>query len=422
MKSSSTVRPKDLWYLYGRALDLSEFYHRHPGGPVLLESSRGLDITPAYECYHKSGHRMLYSGLLASLEVTPQPPMQSWPKSVRNTIDFQYDCAFMHDLRNRCWAVCTKEDRACLWAEYDRCVFLAGLAYLVALYAMISCAHTSVVVLAALGLAMCRTVLAGAGHAYAHSQYHVLGSSLLELSWITSADKYRSQHCFQHHCFTNIKGLDSDHDDLNVQLPSMGLRQAALLLFVYPAGNLKPWKRMWMNLRDGKLRFFDGLARLFVLAEPLVLLSLRPVASVLWLLQLFVFIFWYHSVVLAGHSDERTTEFPHMYKQRKCGPSGCRGSCWAVHQLETTNDFTMTGLFKLDALLTLGLNLQRAHHLFPTLSPFHLRKANEVLEEVCTKHGVNLASTRSIQSCMRSVAKAYSTKDPNRAKCNKKRT
>lgn len=41
-----------MWLLHGDYYDLTEFLPHHPGGAMLLEASRGCDITASFESYH----------------------------------------------------------------------------------------------------------------------------------------------------------------------------------------------------------------------------------------------------------------------------------------------------------------------------------------------------------------------------------
>ena len=42
----------DLWRIHDKLYDLSGFAKRHPGGPMWIESTRGTDITEAFEVSH----------------------------------------------------------------------------------------------------------------------------------------------------------------------------------------------------------------------------------------------------------------------------------------------------------------------------------------------------------------------------------
>ena len=63
-----------------------------------------------------------------------------------------------------------------------------------------------------------------------------------------------------------------------------------------------------------------------------------------------------------------------------------RGS-WAVHQIESTNDFCPQSSFW--HLIANGLSLQVEHHLFPGINHCHLMLLQPVVEKTCQEYGIN---------------------------------
>ena len=50
------------WYIHGKAYDLTPYLDKHPGGRYILESVRGLDATALFESYHRStNNRAIYN-------------------------------------------------------------------------------------------------------------------------------------------------------------------------------------------------------------------------------------------------------------------------------------------------------------------------------------------------------------------------
>src|SRR5207249_11747044 len=79
-------------------------------------------------------------------------------------------------------------------------------------------------------------------------------------------------------------------------------------------------------------------------------------------------------------------------------PSGTTGRvepAWAIHQAETTADFSRT--CRAVAWLLGGLNFQIEHHLFPTISHVNSPAISKVVEQTCRDFGVAYTEHRSFR-------------------------
>jgi linoleoyl-CoA desaturase len=59
---------------------------------------------------------------------------------------------------------------------------------------------------------------------------------------------------------------------------------------------------------------------------------------------------------------------------------------WAVHQVETTVDFSRHS--RLVTWFIGGLNFQVEHHLFPRICHIHYPRLSRLVEKACARHGV----------------------------------
>mmetsp|Transcript_93 Transcript_93/g.299 ORF Transcript_93/g.299 Transcript_93/m.299 type:complete len:190 (-) Transcript_93:1289-1858(-) len=70
-----------LWYLHGKAYDLSSWLH-HPGGSYLLQITQGTEVTTLFESYHATSlNQASIRKTLRKFEVdtiTPLMPPQDW--------------------------------------------------------------------------------------------------------------------------------------------------------------------------------------------------------------------------------------------------------------------------------------------------------------------------------------------------------
>jgi delta11-fatty-acid desaturase len=58
---------------------------------------------------------------------------------------------------------------------------------------------------------------------------------------------------------------------------------------------------------------------------------------------------------------------------------------WYIHQVTTANNF---GSHWPHYYLSIGLNYQIEHHLFPTVNHCHLRDIQPIVKKLCVKHGI----------------------------------
>lgn len=73
---------------------------------------------------------------------------------------------------------------------------------------------------------------------------------------------------------------------------------------------------------------------------------------------------------------------------------------WAVHQVQTTVDFSRGN--RLMSWFVGGLNYQIEHHLFPKISHVHYPVISKIVEDVCKEFGLRYAAHRTFLSAVRS--------------------
>jgi fatty acid desaturase len=97
---------------------------------------------------------------------------------------------------------------------------------------------------------------------------------------------------------------------------------------------------------------------------------------ILWILPRFLHgkIFYFFSQI--SHINE--TSFKNI-KKTQYGE-------WAVHQIESTIDYNCDSYFV--SFLSVGLNNQSIHHLFPSIHPCHYPKIHEILNQISKKYKI----------------------------------
>ena len=76
-REASQQQPrKDLWYIHGKAYDLSSFVERHPGGRNNLLETRGRNVTELFESVHALSATNVRA-MLSKFEVLDVPVIES---------------------------------------------------------------------------------------------------------------------------------------------------------------------------------------------------------------------------------------------------------------------------------------------------------------------------------------------------------
>ncbi len=258
-------------------------------------------------------------------------------------------------------------------------------------------------------------------HDGAHGSYsskkwvnRIMGYSLNVMGG--NVDIWKQKHNVIHHSFTNIEGVDDDIDikpfmRTNTNQPKYKIHryQHIYWSFLYGLTYLA-----WVFLQDFQKYFARRIA-----SVPIKKMSLRKhimfwaskVAYVLvfivvpaftWgilgaILGYLVFAFVCGLVIAVVFQLAHVVEgasFP------ETGPEDTHiENNWAVHQLETTANFSTRSKFVF--WLTGGLNYQVEHHLFPKISHIHYPEVSKIVKDVCRKFQVTYLEYPSVGSAIR---------------------
>jgi linoleoyl-CoA desaturase len=250
----------------------------------------------------------------------------------------------------------------------------------------------------------------GGHRAYsAHPWVNRLMAMTLELIG-GSSYLWRWKHGVFHHTYVNVAGHDTDIDlGLLARLAPHQRRLAFHRwqhLYLWPLYGLQTIK--WQCLDDfrkllrGRIKqhrvprpagwelviFVAGKAVFFALAFgiPLQFHSL-PVVLGHYAVTGLVMGFVLSVVFQVAHCVEEA-EFP-------APPAGseCLEHAWAVHQAETSVNFSRRS--RIVSWLLGGLNLQIEHHLFPRVSHVHYPAISRVVEQTCREFGIRYTVHRS---------------------------
>ncbi|HEY0030234.1 MAG TPA: acyl-CoA desaturase [Bacteroidia bacterium] len=270
-----------------------------------------------------------------------------------------------------------------------------------------------------LGMWLCSAVmglgLAGIGMSVMHDANHDAYSAnpainkLIALSLtIVGGDNrnWRTQHNVLHHTYTNIYEHDRDIDNKVIMrfspagdYKSVQRFQVFYVFFFYAIMSL-----YWTTAKDivqyiqfnkegqhrdsatqkaitlGRIIFWKLIYFAYIFVLPVVLLNI----SWVWVLVGFLTM---HTI--AGLILSIVFQLAHVVEEAKFPTPDEKGNIqneWAIHQLETTADFSRDSW--LITYYVGGLNYQTEHHLFPRICHVHYPKIAPIVEATAKEFGV----------------------------------
>lgn len=446
-----TLRPglltkEDLWSVHGKYYDLNTFVARHPGGVDAILLGKGLDdCTSLFESYHpfttkpeKVLRQFLYTRALApSLEKHADTPYMQNRKDlaraehtvmqqpVVDTIDPFFDWAktpFYDDCKRvalthfsprgnesveqvhlnikattRAWVQHTIGFGVLCWAFVQ---FLSGSIPALTYFPLVYWIVASDLMHNGSHFAMSPNPIINKISAYIgslHVQYHL---------WAV-------QHVIAHHVHTNIIHMDPDIHHFGMdrkpefKTPGYRTHHSADVLPKYS------WSwRFAMLMQAWVTTFAISFVNVpkYLAEQAMETCKIRAE----WLPKIrndrlvlaaaCVLFMWYHGAVYGfwslfwswgvhgvcfnvfsqiSHSNEASMKGPDRYKTQR----GLQKNEWAAHQILTTCDYSCDSWFW--GTLSINLNNQAIHHLFPSVHPCHYPALRHKLIPVAKKHGID---------------------------------
>jgi linoleoyl-CoA desaturase len=349
------------------------------------------------------------------------------PRSESSTrsVTFDRDTAFQGILRQRVakyFDATGQRQRDCLQMYVKTAILLAGFSVSYVLLVFVARTWEQGVLLAVL-LGLFAT---GIGFNIQHDGGHRAYSSR---PWINrlmamaldlmggSSYLWRWKHGVFHHTYVNINGHDTDIDFGGLARLAPQQRWHAFHrwqhLYLWPLYGLLTikWQCIgdFRSLLQGRIHqhpvprptgrelliFIGGKAAFFALAFgiPLHFHSLAVVLGY-YALSGIVMGFLLSVVFQMAHCVEEA-EFP-----EPCASTGRLDHAWAVHQAETSVDFSRQS--RVMSWLLGGLNFQIEHHLFPRISHVHYPAISKVVEQTSREFGIRYTVHDSLWAGIRS--------------------
>ena len=442
---------EELWTIRGQHYDLSSFLHRHPGGTDAITLGQGLeDCTTLFESYHpftskpsaylkqflytarvlptqKSDDNSIYMNTVSAKATAAHGTIHT---STHTTTDAHVDPFFdwnhtpfydeckqvarahfaphgnetnddVHRNMKATWAAWLQCGFGLVLLSYSFHKFLAGsmpaLTYFPLLYWIVGsdCMHNGS------HFAQSTSPLVNKMSCYLgsfHVQYHL----------------WASQHVIGHHVHTNIIHMDPDvhhfsHDRVEEhKIPGYRTHARQQVLKKYGWGwkfaiLFQTWATTLAIAFANTPKYLEDRAMETVKIRRAWLSVIRNDRLVLLaLLALFVYksetitygvwcLFWswgIHGILFNVFSQiSHTNEASHSGVARYKRTHGKDKIEWAIHQILTARDYSCDSWFW--GTLSINLNNQAMHHVFPSVHPCHYSALRHKLIPVCAKHGID---------------------------------
>lgn len=405
-KPSPHIHDSDrLWFIDGKAYDLSEFISKHPGGPAALRLGQGTNCSELFRCYHfkKNPPQKLFERY--EVEVDRNDPLII-ERLGSSGFTFEED-GFYKTIQRRSRAYFKetgKSHRATLFEQ------MLALTMILGAIALIYPAYIKGSLLAAFALGFVRALASvSPGHSMSHfsvfpGRFNTLAFHLTSPFMVSTWAIWTSTHVRSHHIDTlTLEDLQDNYPLKRVQresafrpwhrhqhqyiwvvyLLSLPLWTAQDLLVSIQGlwTGTNPWRVSRRQLLGNvvalscNLFFTVVLPFLFLpfLQALMVCLVANAVASLMVVLQIVV-----------NHEVPETLGVT--------SPAN-RGD-WGAHQVLTSHNYGVDSWLALH--LSGGLNMQIEHHLFPSVHYTHYPALARIVREACVEYGLPYNTSPSI--------------------------
>lgn len=445
--SSSPLPPmppvSELWLIHGKYYDLRSFVKRHPGGERAIKLGQGRDCTELFETYHpftQKHHKMLklsrcYGPVAPSSaedtakrlkELQASPPRSQVPLEVQAEADYgreKFDwerTPFLDDAlvaARRYFSPRGDESdheviansKATPRAWVQHAVGMAAAIF--AAWRFVAGDLAAVFYFPLVYWIVCSDLMHNGSH---------FGQSTVP--WVNTLCSYLGslhvqhhlwavQHVVGHHVYTNMVNLDPDVHHFAQDKEKMMPGYRSHPLQTYLAKYSFAWKFalvFQMNattialallnipkyLTEGKVETTAVMERdvkSVKLDRSLLLLSLAAflychgvgpgLVKLVWAWSIHGMLFNIFSQI--SHVNELCMDGPAAYAKQ----IGRDKIEWAAHELLTANDYSCDSWFW--NTISINLNGQVCHHLFPSVHPVHYPALRRVLLPVAKKHGLD---------------------------------
>lgn len=425
---------RDVWIIHGKRYDLRPYLDQHPGGVPALEMARGRDCTALFESYHGMSDvpaRMLDRYLIPDAPVSEEPDFFDWDTTPFHDALKERSRAYFKELGGGMRAHKAPPQALALHALWLllTAASLAGWAT----------GHWWALVTLPLFYWVGPSNLMHSGSHFALTVYPRWNRFLAYIgSAHVSIWTWERQHNIGHHVDTNLEGKDPDLNHFQQPYAVMpGFRTHARQPWM---GKYRWWAiagaaQAWMTtlgpglINEPEYAIDGSMARAVPLRFPSWGRFVRHVLGRLVIVAIcFAYPIWafdgfqaaafaFLPLGLHGLLYFAFSQVSHVNSEcfvPEDVESGERRIEWAVHQVLTSKDYAQHSRFW--SILSIGLNLQTVHHLFPQVDPWHYPALSNIVAETCEEFGLEYKRNKTwLDSFRELVAHLRALNEPTEA-------
>lgn len=408
------------WIIHGKKYDLTNFIKYHPGGKDALMMTRGKDCTELFESYHTFSHKQRQ--ILQKYYIEDIENYQS---------DFDWDNTPFYD---ECKAAVKKyfspkgtestdeiiSNSKIPW-KYAFGYFIGFLLMLYSFYLFCSGDFYAIFYFPIMYWLIGSECMHTGSH-YAFSTYPIINKSLQYIgNFNCEYHIWFFFHVIGHHQYTNIYNKDPDlqhtiHSEKNV--PNYRVHNEQNIKYskfwkimywdIVPFGStlgislleipfyLKNKKIHTVDINEIFIDFIRNDRLIFQLLHILFIGCyphgiLKGIFALFWSWNIHGFIMSISTQI--SHLNEGSMIEVEKYKKKK----DQNKVEWAVHQMLTAMDYSPDSLFI--KILSLSLNYQIVHHIFPSINPAHYPAIRKLLIPIAKKYDIDYEKRSSKTFC-----------------------
>jgi len=397
--------------------NLDGFLEKHPGGPLMLEATRGEDATAAFESYHAMSDMSKIRRIMEKYEVETDhsiSPMQTrfvdgeFYYVLRKEVSAYFKARGISHHANWFWVIKSIVQAALFFSSVAFFCFGDGYSIFARSLGAVFSGHM---------LSQNIGVMHDASH-HTISSNPVVNELLAKL-WNSLAlwDNriWYKHHCFRHHAFT---GSHDDPDTIHARplirksmFEPLSRYKIISTTFTYFAFILTIFPGMWFGQSLGYMRGimkgrmwgfnlprrpFDGLEFVIRIATLGCLACATRTSLTLPILFAISANFWYAVCVVPDHDTFETEQ--NMVRD-------ISNTDWGEVQVRNSGNFSTDNPYFLNLLG--GINYQIEHHLFPTICSVHLPEVAKIVKAACAEYKIPYVCHPTIASAYLSALKKF---------------
>ena len=400
--------------IHNKYYDITNF--AHPGGPIAIMAANRRDATALFESHHPFSDRTMMDNILKKYEMKEEcEKCENYllPGEKENGAIFDWEetakSEFTIELRDKVkkhFAQKAEERGVSFieatkatpqrWCEWGAFATASAWSFYTMLYSQsIFWSWLNVIMFPSLYW-MSTTMLHDGGHFAISQDWRINWGMQYIYRVIASPYEWLHQHIIGHHPYTNIHNKDPDlnhsgeelrfteHTKWSTQhrkqenkyfmlsvflLIGLNIKNSLLLIFTQKYNNSV--HKIPVELKYKLLHFLDIILYMY-----LFFILPFQIWTPFYAFKHAITPYFLLSVIFGINSSVNHTHKDSIKGENKN---------WYIHQVTTANNF---GSHYPHYYLSIGLNYQIEHHLFPAINHCHLRDIQPIVKSLCEKHGI----------------------------------